>query len=210
MDWDPADHDNAIDTEWAADQLFGYLTRYRLTSLTLDQFNGRAIADSVRRRVREAGVNWRPVIECRQTTRTENYQRAETFKRLAYAGRISAFPHLVARDELLCLRDNHGRVEAPTTGRITKDDLAIAMINAVAIAMEPYQNIIYELGALKPRLYLSGGLPTGPPEATVRTVANGRFERNRYADDFSNATRRRSPIWAAPRRYYPGPGRFRR
>src|SRR5690349_11743942 len=130
----PGDDHDAPDTLRAIDQLYDHLRRFRLTSFTVDQFNGRAIADGLRGLIREHPVvDWGPMIDVDYPTRSENYQRAETFKRLAYAGHLRSPENPAARDELLNLRDNHGRVEAPTSGRITHDDLAIAMINIVAI-----------------------------------------------------------------------------
>jgi hypothetical protein len=195
-DWDPKSFTaGAIDTIWATDQLFGYLCRFHLTSLTLDQFNGLAIADGLRARVRDAHLFWHPIIEVHQGTRTENYQRAETFKRLAYAGTIHAPENTTARDEFLNLRDNHGRIEAPTSGRITHDDLAIAMINAVATVTAPYHETIRQLGALTPHFGLLNGLPiAAPPTITTPVLGRGGFPVNPYADQLGVPARRRSSL----------------
>jgi hypothetical protein len=191
-DWDPKEHPgNAIDTEWAIDELFGYLLRFRLTSLTMDQFNGRAIADGLRRRIRDAQLNWHPQVTVRQNTRAQNYQIAETFKRLAYAGHITALMHMAARDQLLGLRDNHGKIEAATTGRVTKDDIAIAMLNVVSIMTEPFHTLIHEIGALKARITLPGGLPIEPPPP-LPGLGRDR-QPNPYGPAFTRAGRPRPP-----------------
>jgi hypothetical protein len=183
-DWDPAHFGGAVPIEHAEEQLFGYLDRFRLRSLTFDQFNGEALAGNLRGRA--ADLNWNPSIGVHHINRREAYQRAETFKRLAYAGRILSPFHGLARDELRALRDNHGRIEAPTTGRTTKDDIAIALVNAVAIAVEPHWELIHQLGAMKLRASQPGGIPIPPPPPSL---GPGGFERNPLADQLEGTIR---------------------
>jgi hypothetical protein len=110
----------------------------------------------------------------------------ETFKNALTEGRVHCYPHELAELELLFLRRNNTKIEAPTTGPCTTDDVATAIMN-VTVRILSRQDPGRELAKLKPR----GSNPFGTPGMKDQEVFNSLGGSGR-ARDFSHGALRMS------------------
>jgi hypothetical protein len=199
--WHPNDFpDHTIDYLQIADELGAVLDRFgTIESLTFDQFNSvwlvqqlQASADKARRPVRAN-------IYATATTRASNIERSEHFKKLLLMGHLHAPRHELARQELLFLRRNGDRIEAPTFGSVTTDDMVDCMVEVAYRLVSPDSLVNQRLAAGGLHAALQGGTRPGP----FGTPS----PRDQAVFDAMSASGRRTQWHSEPRGAFRVPGR---
>jgi hypothetical protein len=131
--WEPRNFpDHRIDYEEITAYLKDLLQRFRLTRLTMDQFNSAGLRDGLQKfAVTDARVLGRPIISVKTATAHYNHQAAETFKTALARGLVHAPHHDLAELELRFLELRNGRVDHPTRGPVQTSDIADCLMAVV-------------------------------------------------------------------------------
>jgi len=195
--WDPARFPgHIVDYRYIKDEIFGYITRFNITTLTFDQFNSlEGIQDLQARADRANSIGYTHVFERTATTR-HNYDSYEIMKTAIGHGSVHAPRHALARAELEALQLVNGKVTTATTGPTRTKDVADAMANVVySLIGENHAALFERIASLPPRGMLAGGmpLPTQMPTAQEQMSAAGRAM-NPY-NRFAGGGERRGDIW---------------
>ncbi len=139
--WRPSDYaDRQVDYDEIAETAVELATVYD-AAITIDQYQSMAMIDKINRRLEQRsagglrGAQMAPQVV--NTTGPSKLERWELTKGCASEGRLHAPFDKQAHDELSFLRRVDHRIEAPTSGPVTTDDLADAMSHVVVALHDP-------------------------------------------------------------------------
>jgi hypothetical protein len=130
--WSPDDFaDREIDHTMVESVIKDRMLTFPMVEVTFDHWNSALVIQRLRKFAAGSEFNRRrPTIRKVDTTAESKRAGWETFKNALTEGRIHSYPHELAQLELLFLRRNNRKIEAPTTGPCTTDDVATAIMNA--------------------------------------------------------------------------------
>lgn len=128
--WRPEDFpEHYVDFRTVEAEVKTYMDRFGFVRGGVDQWNAASIIQNLRDHARTRRM--RVAIEPVSTSQTRNREFAQTFKTFLYERRIHAPFHELARDELLYLRDDGQRIDHPSTGPCTTNDIATCLFEVV-------------------------------------------------------------------------------
>jgi hypothetical protein len=202
--WKPSDFDNGrIDYDFVEDEIYKLGLAFSPIRISFDQFNSAQIIQRLQRRLDDARLPRRCIVEQQTANFNLNWTMAEIFKTAAGLRRVHAPDHALARLELEFLQVNNKKVAAPTIGHVRTDDLADAMFNvAYSLLEEGAPELFARLGGMPLSGSQPGGLsrpsstPGPDPIAQLKGFYSGR--RPRPGQGFNpargiNPNRRRHP-----------------
>lgn len=156
--WSPSDFaDGEIDHTQVEDEIKGLILAFSMIEMTFDHWNSALVRQRLQKFANQAGLPRRLNVRDEQPTADSNRRNWETFKNALAEDRVHCYPHELAQLELLFLQRRNTKIEAPTTGPCTTDDVATAIMN-VSVRILTRQGPGGELAQLRPR----GSNPFGP------------------------------------------------
>jgi hypothetical protein len=164
--WEPqsfVDNNYEVDYEYVLQEMKNVIYRFLPDQFTSDQGHSVWMIQQLRKWVAQTHLTKACQVFTRTATRKLNWDMAEVFKTALNMGLLHSPPYDQARSELLFLqKTSPDKVEAPTTGPIQHDDVAIAMFNVVHALIGDH--IASMVGKTMPTPIGSqmGGLPLPP------------------------------------------------
>ena len=147
--WEPSDFpDGVIHLDTIETELRALMISFRPTRLTFDQFQSAQMIQHLREHAQSNRL--RTYIDVIPSNRTRSREVGETFKMTLYDGRVHAPRFQLAEDELLFLQDDGIKIDHPSTGPVTSNDVAVCLFEVVAALTE----LTYDPG----RLFRSVGM----------------------------------------------------
>lgn len=130
IEWKPDDFtDGHVDYRIVEPEAKAIMDLFKPVRFTVDQWNGRSIVENLKDHAYTQ--RYRTTVDSIDTNQIRNRKLAENFKVALYEGRVHSPPHAPARDELLYLRDDGNRVDHPSTGPVTTNDIATCIFEVV-------------------------------------------------------------------------------
>lgn len=169
----PADYGGELDLTWVMEEVEMVIRAFRAT-VVVDQYAGAFIAADLNRRLTGSSLGGHLPVRQQHQGRQSNVERAEIFREALYLRQVHAPPSAQTERELRFLREDNGRVAAPTSGPVQTDDSAIALMVLVQNLLGPAsgQPIFDALGGLPPRGRPMGG--AGPAYEGLSGFGRGR------------------------------------
>lgn len=182
--WRPSDFpDGRIEYETVTEVLESLIVRFRISSLTMDQFNSAGLMAQLKAYARTHQLQQQTMISERTATGPSNQRMSENLK-TAMSRRLVHSPHHdLLEAELRNLEIRNGRVDHPTRGPVQTSDVADCLMNVVdaLIGDGNSEQFTSSLGAIT----LSGSRPAHPLAAAFDTVHHARgvgLSRGAYRD----------------------------
>ena len=166
--WSPADFDDGeIDHTQVEEDVKELIPRFSMVEMSFDHWNSALVRQRLQKFANAAHLARRLHVREEQPNAGSNRSNWEIFKNALAEDRIHSYPHELAELELLFLQRKDKKVEAPTTGPCTTDDVATAIMN-VAVRILTRQDPGGELAKLQPR----GSNPFGPGSPSDQDTFN--------------------------------------
>lgn len=133
--WKPSDSETGHIAYAAVEaELKRHLVSFRPQQLTFDSYQSTGMIQELGRFARDNKIGTN-VFE-HSPGRKKLREEAEVFKGSLYDGRVSAPAHQLALDELLFLEDRGPRIDHPSSGPVTTNDVATCLFAVVAALAE--------------------------------------------------------------------------
>lgn len=161
--WRPGDFEGRrIDYSAVEAEVRRHIDAFAPHQVTFDSWQSMAMIQNLTEHARKRGL--RTHVRELKTTNRDNRERAEAFKGALYDNRVHAPFHELTRDELLFLQDLGSKVDHPTSGPVTTNDVAVCLFAVVAELLE----LARDPGRLFSAVQLTGmGPPANPADEAV-------------------------------------------
>jgi hypothetical protein len=214
--WEAQDFpDNTIDYLHIEKELWGFIQAFKPDELTFDQWNSASSIQKLQMQIRQANFNKRVQVFKKDTTRTMDFNRWETFKTALNMGWIHAMDKHsgdravdIAVNELKFLQLVNGKVDHPDMGPVQSKDVADCMAECVKVIIGDQVNnfLANELGNMRPRAAAEGGFDPFPQMRQQEDAGLSGFMAARQGTQASRESRMKVPGFGRMR----GADRFRK
>lgn len=183
------------------DQLEADIRAFRASDVITDQYGGHFVTQDLNRRLLGHVHGGHQPVRVKPRTRDRNQTTASIFREAVTLRQVHSYPDDQLRRELLFLQETAGKVEAPTSGPVQTDDVAVVTTVLVEELLGPAaaQPVIDRL-----RNTLVSGAPgpgqTAEDRDTFRRLSEGVRSRRPDGTRAYPGGPRQIPRWVDPSR----------
>ena len=158
------------DLETIHDEIAELIRCFNPVQVTVDQHGGEFLVDELNRRLRGVSTPRHRSIFVRHHTAKLNERTTELFRDFMRAGRVHSYYDRQLDLELHFLQYQNGKVAAPTTGFVTTDDVADAVMVVVVELLDPGSGAAHQALSDLP---LGGRPGLDPNDPTAQALTAG-------------------------------------
>jgi hypothetical protein len=164
--WRPVDYPSGeIDQYAVVEELLDDIEAFRVSSVTVDQYDATLITQFLAQQLLARRVPWPTQAREVAATPARNRREAELFREAIALDLVHAPPHELAMQELLHLQEHApGRVGPPASGLITTSDVSDCFFALAEQLLGEHLDRHRQIAELQLHAAMPGGVPQTPQE----------------------------------------------